>query len=118
MSDSVARSDALDRQILAIPADRVFTKKIVVIGFLVLMAPLLVTLGLVIGITLDTNRAVARQVAPLQARVAELEELTAAQDSIITQQTDAIVLLMDTLRQHGIEPPAIVIRAPEPGGEP
>jgi hypothetical protein len=111
--DIVARSDQLDQEILAIPKDRVFTKRVVVVGFCVLLAPLLVTLGLVIGITLDTNRAVARQVTPLQNRVLELEETNAAQESIIGQQTDAILLLIGTLKDNGITPPEIVIRAPD-----
>lgn len=110
MDDAVARSDQLDQEILAIPRDRVFTKRAVVAGFVVLLVPLLAVLTLVVGITHDTNRAVERQVLPLQKRNAELEKTNAQLEDVNGQAVDWIVKLSQLLKEHGVEPPEIVIR--------
>ena len=119
-TDPVVASDALDKQILAIPSDRVFLKRTIVVGFVILMVPVLTTLALVVGITADTNDAVKNQVNPLQSELAttqernvELEGQVADLESVVTQQTDAILMLIRTLQQHGITPPEIVIQPPE-----
>jgi len=110
VTDPVSRSDQLDREILAIPADRVFTKRAVAAGFAVVTVLLLAILAGVVAITYDTNRAVDRQVAPLQERNAELEDTAAVQEDLLAQSTDAIVLLLGVLQQNGIDAPEIVIR--------
>src|SRR5688572_13039668 len=113
MADIVERSEALDRRILAIPEDQVFTKRAVFFGFVVLAGLLLAVLGGIISIQIDTKQAVERQVAPLQARVAELEEIIVDLEDVNVQATDAIVLLITTLQQNSIEPPQIIIRPSE-----
>lgn len=124
MSDPVERSDALDREILAIPADQVFTKRVMVTCLLVLGVVLAV--GFVAmylslrRITADTNEVVRDEVVVLQDRNTELEDQHAVDEDLLRQSTDAIVLLIGTLQANGITPPEIVIRptttTTEPGG--
>lgn len=114
MSDDLeARDDALNQRILAIPADRVFRRSTIVIGFVVIM----LALGLVqyrIGAwASDTHDVVTAEVPHLEAQVADRDHTIAQQNDIISQATDAILLLQKTLRDHGITPPDIVIRPKE-----
>lgn len=113
MSDPVARSDDLDRQLLVLRRADVLPRRTVIGGFMILCVLLAAILAGIVAITSDTNQAVERQVVPLQRRVAELEETVADQDSIVTQQTDAIVLLLGILQENGITAPEIIIRPPE-----
>jgi hypothetical protein len=108
--DVVEFAAEFERRLLLIPEDRVFTKRVVMAGFCVLTSLLLLILGGIVGITLDTNRGLERQVVPLQDRVAELEELVSDQADVIDQQTAAILQLAGILQENGITPPEIVIR--------
>ena len=84
--------------------------RIVVAGFAVTIVLLVAVLGGIVGITLDTNRAVDRQVVPLQERNAELEEANAQLEDVSGQAVDWILKLSELLRQNGITPPEVVIR--------
>jgi len=110
MTDAVAKSDELDKKILAISADKVFTKRTVVQGFVVVIVILLaMSVGGFLAlrsITSGTNKAVTRQIPGLERGIEE-------RDDVINQATDAIVLLSQILIDNGITPPEIVIRPPE-----
>lgn len=112
-SDPVVLSDEIDRRILAISEDRVFRKSTVVAGFLVLVLALTVGFGFAFSelrqVTTSTNRAVSVQVPGLEQQVKARDKTIAEQEDVIGQATDAIILLLDLLREHGIEAPPIRI---------
>lgn len=120
MDDPVARSDALEREILAIPADRVFTKRVIAGAFVVLLVPTLVTLGIVARTTIDTNAAVRDQVEVLQRRNTELEQTNAELEDVNQQAVDHVVRLAEQVQSLGGDPGTIEIRptttTTEPGG--
>lgn len=115
MSDPVARSDALDREIIAIPRDRVFTKRTVVAAFLVVMVTLAAGFGAVAvrleDITSSTNDAVTQEIPGLKDQVADRDQTIATQEDLLRQAVDAIVLLQGDLRALGVEPREVIIRA-------
>lgn len=84
--------------------------RIVVVGFGVTIVLLVAVLGGIVGITLDTNRAVERQVVPLQERNTELEGTVAQLEDVNRQAVDWVVKLSELLRQNGVTPPEVVIR--------
>lgn len=98
----IEQSRQLDADIVAMPRDKVFTKRTVVIGFFVVMSAIGYLILSVREIASSTNRAVREQLE-------DKDETIADQESIIEQATDAIILLLDTLEQNGITPPRIVI---------
>lgn len=116
MPDTAAEAIAIRREIAASLRRSASLVRIIVGGFAVMGVLLVAILIGVILITADTNRAVERQVVPLQHRVADLEEQVAVQEDLLEQSTDAIVLLIGELRAAGITPPEIVIRPPDEGG--
>ena len=114
MTDPVARSDALDREIIAIPRDRVFTKRTVVAAFLVVMVTLAAGFGAVAmrleDITSSTNDAVTQEIPGLKDQVADRDTTIATQEDLLRQAVDAIVLLQGDLRALGVEPREVIIR--------
>lgn len=113
MTDPVTRSDELDRRILAIPEDKVFTKRVVVIGFSILAAGMLVLGFLILRNTATTKTAVSQQIPGLKAQVADRDITIAQQQDVIGQQTDWILLLAQQVQDLGGTPPEIVIRPGE-----
>lgn len=113
MSDPVERSDELDRQILAIPADRVFTKRTVIAGFVILCSLLAAILGGIVAITTDTNQAVERQVAPLQGRNADLEEANEDLEATLDIAVDEVIRLATLVQELGGDPGQIRIEPPD-----
>ena len=110
VTDPVVRSDRLDRKILAIPEDRVFTKRTVIMGFAVITYLLIVLIVLVLRVTSSTNEAVTQEIPSLKDQVADREGTIATQEDLLRQSVDAIVMLQQTLRDKGIEPPEVIIR--------
>lgn len=115
MSDAdelIERSAELDRRILAIP-ENAFLKLQGRVKIL-LAAVLLVIIGGIVSvliITSATRRSVDSEVVPvLEHEVEDLEAENAELEDISRQQTDAIILLIETLQANGITPPEIVIR--------
>lgn len=117
MTDPVTKSDQLDRKILAIPEDRVFTKRAVSAAFALVVWMLGVLIFLVLRVTSSTNDAVTHEIPGLKDQIADRDDTIAAQEDVITQSVDAILLLQQTLRDNGIDPPEIVIRPQEPPEE-
>lgn len=113
--DIVARSEALDEQLAVVKASSVLSTRTALKFFGVLAALLIAILAGVVGITLNTNAAVKDR-AVLERRNAELEKKVAVDEDLLNQSTDAIVLLIQTLRDHGITAPEIVIRPKDEGG--
>lgn len=108
-ADPVERSRELGRQLLAIPADRVFTKRSVVAGFVVVMAGFGVVLAVLLDFTADTRAAVHSEIPALQDQVADRDTTIATQGDLLRQATDAVVLLLDLLEANGIDAPPIRI---------
>lgn len=108
-ADPVERSRDLGRQLLAIPADRVFTKRAVVAGFAVVMAAFGVVLAVLLDFTSDTRNAVESEIPALQDQVDDRNADLAETEDLLRQATDAIVLLLDLLDANGIDAPPIRI---------
>lgn len=108
--DILERSYELDRQILAIPADRVFTKRTVVIGFLVLFASLLLLMALVLNVARLTKDAVEHEIPGLKAQIADRDETIDGANSAITQLTDALLASQQQVRDLGGTPADVVVR--------
>lgn len=106
----IEKSKELDAEIVAMPRDKVFTKRTVVVGFLLIMGALGYLNWSVRDYAQSTNEAVTREIPRLESQIVERDETITDQNSVIQQSTDAIVLLIETLRLHGIEPPEIIIR--------
>lgn len=108
--DPVARSDALDQQIIAVPRDQVFTKPVVVAAFLTLVTMLAAGFTFMYlslrDITASTNDAVRRQVPALEQTIEDYEV-------VLDQALDAIAQLAGMLVDAGIDPPEIILRPPE-----
>lgn len=109
MTDPVSRSDDLDEQLIIVKRSSVLQVKTALKGFITLIGLLLMILGGIVGIALDTNKTVKDRKI-LEDRNAELEETVLIQEDLIKQATDAIVLLINTLEENGIDPPEIIIR--------
>lgn len=84
--------------------------RLMVGGFAVTILLVLLTLGGIVHIALDTNDAVERQVLPLQKRNAELEDTNAQLEDVNGQAVDWIVKLSHQIEALGAKPPEIVIR--------
>jgi hypothetical protein len=108
VTDPLDRFDELGRRMLLIPEASVFARRTVATAFGVLAAMVAVAVGLLIGITSDTNRIV-------DERTAELEQTIADQQAVIGQAVDGILLQNQMLRDAGIEPPEIVLLPPDEG---
>lgn len=119
-ADLAQRGKEIQDRLIVVAERAVFYRGTVLAGFAIQVAILVAILAGVALIVVDTNRSLNDQVVPLQDRILELEEQLVQQDedasdqeSIINQQTDAIVLLINTLQDNGINPPEIIIRPPE-----
>lgn len=108
--DLLAKSKQLDKDIVAMPRDKVFTKRTVVVGFVAVMLGIGAGMAQVRGYARDTNDAVKHEIPGLKEQIADRNETIDDQQSVIQQFTDALVVLFDILRQHGIEPPEIIIK--------
>lgn len=108
--DIVERSYALDRQILAIPEDRVFTKRTVVIGFVVIFVSLLLLMAMVLNVTRSTRDAVEHEIPGLKAQIADRDETIDGAQSAITQLTDALLASQQQVRDLGGTPADVVVR--------
>jgi hypothetical protein len=112
MSDPVERHEQLERKILAIPEDAFLSLQRRV--RVMLMAVVLAIAGGIVAvliITSTTREAVQGEVVPiLEGDIEALERENAKLEDISNQQTDAILLLIETLQANGITPPEIVIR--------
>lgn len=107
--DPLEANRALDQQILAIPKDKVFTKKAVVAGFLVLAFGIAMGIALQLSIAADTNEAVRHEIPGLKKQIEQRDEQISDLEDINTQAVDWVVALLDILAQHGIEAPQIRI---------
>lgn len=111
--DVVARSYELDRQILAIPEDRVFTKRTVVAGFVVIFACLVLLMAMVLNVTRSTNDAVEHEIPGLKAQIADRDQTIDGATSAITQLTDALLASQQQVRDLGGTPADVTVRTDE-----
>lgn len=88
--------------------------RIVLIGSAATVVLLVAVLGVLVGITADTNSAVKDR-AVLESRNAELETQVSQLEDVNGQAVDAIVAMAEQIRQLGGTPPEVVLRPSEPG---
>lgn len=110
MSDPAAEAGEVRERIAGALDRTAVLVRLIIVGFAVTVVLLLAVLGGLLQVTRDTNRAVDEQIDVLQKRTDELEATNAANEDVIAQAVDAIVLLQGVLRENGIEPPEITIR--------
>jgi uncharacterized iron-regulated membrane protein len=112
--DLIARADALDREILAIPADKVFTKRMVVTGFVVVMSILVIGFtGMYFSlrhITASTNAAVTQEIPGLKDQIDDRDATIVDLEDVNRQAIDQVVRLATEMQQHGLDPGQIEIR--------
>lgn len=109
MAERVEQADALRLEIARSLRRQVSLFKVVVGGFALMGVLLVSVLVGILVIVAGTNRAVDRQVVPLQERVADLEEQVEDLESINDQAVDEVVRLATLLQQNGIDPGTIRI---------
>lgn len=132
MTDPVKQSDLLDQRILAIPADKVFTKRTIVVAFLILWGTSVIGFGVasehdrrviesVRDLSRDTNERVAvgeqllrDALARNDAEITELEQQVDGLSSALTQTVDHILVLNEMLTDAGITPPEFTVRTDIP----
>lgn len=110
MTDVLRKDEELTQRIVAIPRDKVFTKRNVVLVLSIVAIMMSAFLWEVHNITSDTNEAVKRENAALLRENESLEAEVAAYEDVIGQAIDAILVLSDQVRSLGGTPPEIVLR--------
>ncbi|HEX7132937.1 MAG TPA: hypothetical protein VF228_10190 [Iamia sp.] len=115
--DPVARYDELtDRvRMLAVPADQVVSRRIILSITAAMLALLVAILAGVVGITFDTNQDQEQIVKPLQDRNMELEEMVADLEDVNEQAVAEVIRLATLLQENGIDPGFIEIRPTDEG---
>lgn len=108
--DILERSKELDRQILAIPAEKVFTKKAVTIFGTTIVVLQLVLMAMVLNVTRSTNQAVRDEIPSLKRTIERQDVTIVEQQEVLTEAVDWIIKLQDQIRLLGGTPPEIVLR--------
>lgn len=107
------RSDELDRKLIAIPEAQVFTKRRVVGAFTAVVTLMLAILGIQLTYVAETRDVVSNRVPRLEQLLDDLRAERDAQDEVIVQLTDALVLYGTILEDNGIDAPPVTIRPTE-----
>lgn len=101
---------ALNKRIIALPEDKVFTKRAVVTIASPVIVLLLTLVFNVRSIASETKSAINQRNEVLAHENEKLELEIIEQEDLLRQAVDAVVLLQGVLRENGINPPEIVIR--------
>lgn len=120
--DVLDRDDDLDARIIAVRADTVVSRRVVIVGFALVLLALAVGFGgaylSLHDVSASTNSAVRNEVPALKATIAERDQTIADQEAVIGQAVNAIVQQAAMLRAAGIEPPEVILRPPDHGEDP
>ena len=108
--DVVQRDEEFNQKIVALPQDKFFTKRNVVLVLSAMAIMMLAFLVEVRNITSNTNDAVKNENAALLRENTRLEAEINAYEDVVGQAVDAILVLSDQIRELGGTPPEMVLR--------